>query len=399
MAEEEIKRMNFFDGQFLKEEEFKDLDYYHLHMRRRMNYILFEDAGVISVNPDDLTFINIDTTNRSFQVKAGMAISRNDNDMEAKEIILREDWPTVKLSDEGISSAKAFVTIHYEEESVKDPPSEGDVDEPTRVKEKAVIKVHASKPTGPADNGEEYILLGALDFASVSPSPEDYADYSERQEAKIRSSLLGGVGPQIPTISGISVNSGLQGSTFDAEISGTNLDGATNVAFSGSGVTASIRPGGTSTILPITVTIASSATAGPRTFTVTTPAGEASSADVPAAAFQVTPSAPVPVVKSFIPAKQRPGYTISIRGSNIRRDGIDTGHAADGTTIRFVDPGDDSNSAAGLNPTVLADVSASAGPQVVGVTIPAQGSLPQKVTLELTLDGATATASKEFEFL
>jgi hypothetical protein len=399
MAEKEIKRMNFFDGQFLKEGEFKDLDYYHLHMRRRINYILFEDPGVISVNPDDLTFINIDSTNKSFQVKAGMAISRNPNDMEAKEIILREDWPTIKLSDEGISSAKAFVTIHYDEESVKDPPSEGDVDKHTRVKEKGVIEVHASKPTGPADNGEEYILLGALDFASVSPSPEGYADYSERQKARIRSSLLGGIGPQIPTISAISVNSGSQGSTFDAEISGTNLDGATSVTFSGTGVTAVIKPGGTSTTLPIAVTITSSATAGPRTFTVTTPAGEASSTGVPAAAFQVTVPALVPVVKSFAPAKQRPGYTIDIRGSNIRRDGIGAGNPANGTTIRFVDPGDDSNSAAGLSPTVLADVSASAGPQVVRVTIPLQGSLPKKVTLELTLDGATVTASKEFEFL
>ena len=41
MAEKEIKRMDWFDGLFLKEGEFKDLDYYHLHMRRRINYILF----------------------------------------------------------------------------------------------------------------------------------------------------------------------------------------------------------------------------------------------------------------------------------------------------------------------------------------------------------------------
>lgn len=231
MAEKEIKRMNFFDGQFLKEGEFIDEQYYHLHMRRRMNYILFENAGVINVNSDDLKFINIDNSNKTFRLKAGMAISRNDNDMEAKEIILRQDSPTLNLNDEEITSGQtAHVTIHYEEEAAKDPPSEGDINKETRVKEKAVVEVHSSKPTGSAPNGEEYILLGALDYDTMTE------DYSDRQEAKIRASLVGAATLPAPTISDPSFGDGGEGARRKAvgetlSINGTNFYDPLSVLF------------------------------------------------------------------------------------------------------------------------------------------------------------------------
>lgn len=237
MAEKEIKRMNFFDGQFLKEGEFIDEQYYHLHMRRRMNYILFENAGVINVNSDDLKFINIDNSNKTFRVKAGMAISRNDNDMEAKEIILRQDSHTQNLNDEGISSLQtAYVTIHYEDEAVKDPPSEGDINKETRVKEKAVITVHSSKPTGSAPNGEEYILLGALNFDNMESLTPTSPDYSERQEAKIRASLVGAAALPAPTISDPSFGDGGEDARRKAvgetlSINGTNFYDPLSVLF------------------------------------------------------------------------------------------------------------------------------------------------------------------------
>jgi hypothetical protein len=87
-------------------------------------------------------------------------------------------------------------------------------------------------------------------------------------------------GPAAPTITAIEPQSGLQGSTVEAIISGANLEGATEVSFSGEGVTATIREGGTDTTLPITITIAEDAPPGERTFTVTTPAGTAESGEV-----------------------------------------------------------------------------------------------------------------------
>lgn len=86
--------------------------------------------------------------------------------------------------------------------------------------------------------------------------------------------------PAAPTITGIDPASGLQGSEIQATISGTNLTAATSVSFSGTGVTAALREGGTATTLPITITISSDASAGSRTFTVTTPAGTASSGEI-----------------------------------------------------------------------------------------------------------------------
>ena len=79
--------------------------------------------------------------------------------------------------------------------------------------------------------------------------------------------------PPVPAITNIAPASGVDGTSFSATITGTNLTGATAVTFSGSGVTAAIGSGGTSTSLPITITITSAATTGTRTLTVTTPSG------------------------------------------------------------------------------------------------------------------------------
>lgn len=286
MAEKEIKRMSFFDGQFLKEGEFIDEQYYHLHMRRRMNYILFENAGVINVSSDDLKFINIDNSNKTFRVKAGMAISRNDNDnnMEAKEIILRQDSPTQNLNDEGISSGQtAYVTIHYEEEPTTDPPSEGDINKETRVKEKAVIKVDSSKPTGPAPNGEEYILLGALDYDTMTE------DYSDRQEAKIRASLVGAQPVTLVSIAIIPASPTIRvGHTIQLTATGIYSDNSTSditttVTWSSDNqAVATVNSQGMVTAVTVgTVTITAEAQGKKGTATIT-----ASAAPVPAPEFK-----------------------------------------------------------------------------------------------------------------
>jgi hypothetical protein len=81
------------------------------------------------------------------------------------------------------------------------------------------------------------------------------------------------VNAQPPTISSISSISGNQGTTISANITGTNLLGATSVTFTRTGVTASIQSGGTSTSLPVTITIAPDAAIGQRQFSVTAPGG------------------------------------------------------------------------------------------------------------------------------
>jgi hypothetical protein len=78
----------------------------------------------------------------------------------------------------------------------------------------------------------------------------------------------------VPTLSNISPNSGVQGWTYTSvEIQGNDLTGATAVTFSGTGVTASAISVDSATSMTVTITITTAAAAGARDVTVTTPGG------------------------------------------------------------------------------------------------------------------------------
>jgi hypothetical protein len=389
------------------------------------------------------------------------------------------DSPVIDLDAEGIvAGGTAFVTIHYEEEEAKDPPSEGDVDENTRVREKAVLRVHSSLPAGPAPNGEEFILLGTIRHTGMS------ADYTDRHEAKLRASLLaapvvpspeitgltgttsvaaGGApvaaviqgtnlagatavafgdpavtavvnsstattvnitvtagpaavaGPKsftvttpggtasspgavnftvtgaipVPTITGIDVHAGTQGTTFDAVIAGTNLTGADEVGFSGAGVKATIRRGGTATSLPISIQVSATAPAGARLFTVSTPGGMASSKAVVGADFTVTEAVQV-TLRSLQPNRQVSGGTIEVVGTNIRNPALAPDALAAGTTIQLRKAAV-TVAAAPATIIVRPDVG---GRQVVRVVIPDRPGVwgpKEAVTLDLTFNASTGS--------
>src|SRR5262249_45595961 len=158
MAEAEIKRVNFFDGQFLKEAEFNDLSNYMVHMRRRLLFVLFNQSGVIQAGGGDLQLDAPVQGQKILRVRAGMAIGKRADLAEAKEIILRDD---AQIDISNVQNTDVFsvpvalqgtdtgiVTIHYEEQNVKDPPSEGDVSGDTRIKERARITVHRNQLPG-----------------------------------------------------------------------------------------------------------------------------------------------------------------------------------------------------------------------------------------------------------
>ncbi len=90
----------------------------------------------------------------------------------------------------------------------------------------------------------------------------------------------------IPNITNISPAIGAAGSTIAATIAGINLTGTPAVVFSGTGVIAAINEGGTSTSLPITITIATDASPGVRTASITTSGGTSS----PFTGFTVLPA-------------------------------------------------------------------------------------------------------------
>jgi hypothetical protein len=389
--EVEIKRVRFFDGQFLKEGEFLEEQIYHLHMRRRLNYVLFDQSGVLPIDSvDDLRFVDIDVGNRTFRVQAGMAIARHPDIRECKEIILREDTAVIDLAAEGIlAGGTAWVTIHYAEEGAADPPSEGDVQEDTRMREHAMITVHSVAPPAlEPTTSEPMIVLGQIDFDSM------VADYTQRQEAQIRASLIGaGPSPVTPTITGIAPPSGAVGSTITVQISGTSLAGASAISFSGTGITPTIQPGGTATSFDVELVIDAGAAVGARTFSVTTPQGTANSGaivfGVSAVAVSVTSIAPTLANIQAVP----PGGNLTVRGSNIRAASLNTGDPAAGTVVQLVEVGDPSNVLATCtNPVVLANI----GPtQQVQVTLPLNGDFSAQlspVSVQVLFGGGSDTA-------
>jgi mucin-19 len=76
-----------------------------------------------------------------------------------------------------------------------------------------------------------------------------------------------------------------QGTTSAVMLSGAHLTGASAVSFSGSGVTATILPGGTDSALPIVIYVDPTAPVGGYTFTVTTSVGTTA----PVSGFSVVP--------------------------------------------------------------------------------------------------------------
>ena len=275
MAETEIKRVNFFDGQFLKEEEFNDLSNYMVHMRRRLLFVLFNQSGVIQASGGDLVVDAPNQAVKAIRVRAGMAIGKRPDLAEAKEIILREDTQidltTVQNTDVFSvpvalgAGDTGIVTVHYEELGAKDPPSEGDVPGDTRIKERARITVHRNQlsPGPNAANGEPFIRLGNVAFNTMA------IDQTPRQTAFLQGALIAAT-PQIslspntvPSTGNVSMtvtSSGglnLSGATA-ASVNISNMTGVTNVAVSNQQLTS----------MTLTFTLTSAA-AGPRTVTVT----------------------------------------------------------------------------------------------------------------------------------
>ena len=321
--EGQIKRGTYFDGQFLQQAEFNDEGDYHRHMRRRINYTLFDQSGVLELTPADLRFTIVSVGAKTFQVQPGTAVSVRTVDAEGKEVVLRDVSPTLDVSGFPAAVTTAWVTIRYLETPVASPPSPGSL-LPTRVIEDSIIEVHQGPPphVDPNPPHEEYIILGKISLAGMTPV---YG--TDRMIAHLRSGLLGGIATSpAPAVTGINVNTGAQGAVITALITGTNLSGATGVTFSSTGVTAVINAV-TATSISVTLTIAGTAPVGTRTFTVSTPSGTATSAGIAGAAFQVTVPAPVllasiPTVTTveFSPGSGRNSDPITIYGRNFRVD-------------------------------------------------------------------------------
>src|ERR1700693_208500 len=107
-----VKRLNYFDHQFLRAQDFNDEQKYHLSMRRRLNAVL-HTWGIAQ----GLTLsVAAGGTGTAVTVTAGVAI-----DSLGQEIVLTADT-NLELGGVAANSA-VYITIAYKEQQ-SDPTTE-----------------------------------------------------------------------------------------------------------------------------------------------------------------------------------------------------------------------------------------------------------------------------------
>jgi len=132
----DIKRLHYFNHQFLVESDFTDEQQYHLVMRRRHNAAL-HDYGVA----DGLAVSR--SGDREITIQPGMAIDRG-----GRELVLL-DSRIVSLSDTAAfpAGATVHVTIAYHEEG-SDPSTATGVTGDTRTMERPQVLASTTTPAG-----------------------------------------------------------------------------------------------------------------------------------------------------------------------------------------------------------------------------------------------------------
>jgi hypothetical protein len=266
MAEVAIKRVNFFDGQFLKQGEFLELDLYHRHMHRRMLYMMFDRSGVVQLGPTDLALEVANAPTKDIRVKAGTALGKRDDQVEAKEVVLAADR-VLNLNTTPTLGGVAFggadvvvVTIHYDEQPT-DPSSLGGVTGNTRIAESPVVSLHrAPLAVTNAPNGEPYITLGGFVWSSLALA-------GTRDVAFLKSSLLAAT----PTVS-LSPNQAAAGTTTTIALSSvalslTGLVSGDVIISPAAGIAVAVTSSAVNSAT-INVTVPAAAPPGPYTVTV-----------------------------------------------------------------------------------------------------------------------------------
>ena len=169
--------------------------------------------------------------------------------------------------------------------------------------------------------------------------------------------------PGAPTLTSVSPNQGVQGSTVAVILTGTNfIAGATTVNVSGSGVTVNIVTVGRSTSLAADFVLDPTAAPGARTVTVTTAGGTSN-----AQTFTINlPTPGAPTLSSVAPNQGLRGTTVAVTltGTNFVVGATTVNVAGGGVTVTNVVVG----SATSLTASFVLDPAAADGFRSVTVT-------------------------------
>ncbi len=164
---------------------------------------------------------------------------------------------------------------------------------------------------------------------------------------------------EAPTVTSVDPISGDQGETLDVTITGTDLNGATEVSF-GDGITINSYTVDSDTQVTANITVAGDATPGTRDVSVTTPEGTGTLTD----GFAVT--VPAPTVTSVDPISGDQGETLDVTIAGTGLNGATGVSFGDGITINSYAV--DSDTQVTANITVAGD--ATPDTRDVSVTTP-----------------------------
>ena len=163
-----IKRLHYFDHQFLVQADFTDEQQYHLTMRRRLNRLLYT-FGIA----EGLEVVK--SSNKTVTVRPGVALDRS-----GQEIILEANQ-VVDLTNatQFPANATVFITIAYQEQESDPTPATG-VSGNTRITEQPRVQAVTTAP--PTDGTVIRLARFTLDAsANVPGNINDLIDGGVRQ--------------------------------------------------------------------------------------------------------------------------------------------------------------------------------------------------------------------------
>ncbi len=187
-----------------------------------------------------------------------------------------------------------------------------------------------------------------------------------------------------PTLTSVSPNQGMQGTTVAVTLTGTNfVVGATTVTVGGGGVTVTSVVVGSSTSLTANFVLDAAAVVGPRAVTVMTAGGTSG-------AQTFTVNLPVPTLTTIAPNLGPRGTTVAVTltGANFVVGATTVSVAGGGVTVNTVIVG----STTSLTANFVLDLTAAPGGRQVTVTTAGGTSGPQTFTVGLLAPTLTSVA-------
>ncbi len=175
---EEIKRLNYFLGQFLEAEDFQAEQNYHVDMRRRGNRALYYTAGIL-----DGGFQVTKTSDKAIQIGAGIGV-----DAQGRELVILS--PVVKEITGFTGNSDVHVIIEYEENqsdpknAASDPKNAAEDGSKGNTRWMEAPKIILDKKNLGSDPGKIYITLALITLDAKGDIVE--IDLSVRQHANVR---------------------------------------------------------------------------------------------------------------------------------------------------------------------------------------------------------------------